>query len=100
MFSSAPDKAKLCAEKFSKNSNHNYSGISLRVLPSRTNLKLYRYFFNSQEGKKFITNFDLSKASGSDWRPVVVLKNCESDPSFTRADRFNNCLKESCFPDC
>ena len=26
VLSSASDKAKLCAEKFSKNSNHNYSG--------------------------------------------------------------------------
>ena len=68
--------------------------IITRVLPS------IQYFFNSQEEKKFITNFDLSKVSGSDWRPVVVLKNCEPDLSFIRADRFNKCLKESCFPDC
>ena len=35
-------------------------------------------------------NLHLSKASGPDSIPVVVLKNCE--PEF--------CLKESCFPDC
>ena len=41
MFSSASDKAELFAENFSKNSNLDYSGISLPVFPSRTNLKLH-----------------------------------------------------------
>ena len=30
---------------------------------------------------------------------VVVLKNCESELSYILAKLFNNCLKESCFPD-
>ena len=38
-------------------------------------------------------NPDLSKASGPDCIPVVVLKNCE-------LEHFNKCLRESCFPDC
>ena len=36
----------------------------------------------------------------SDCFPVVVLKNCEPELSFILAELFNNCLKESCFPDC
>ena len=50
--------------------------------------------------KKVIMNFDLSKASGPDCIPVVVLKNCEPELSYILAELFNMCLKESCFPDC
>ena len=50
--------------------------------------------------KKVIINLDLSKASGPDCIPVVVLKNCEPDLSYRLAELFNKCLKESCFPDC
>ena len=50
--------------------------------------------------KKIIMNLDLSKASGPDCIPVVVLKNCESELSFILAELFNKCLKEACFPDC
>ena len=49
--------------------------------------------------KKVISNLDLSKASGPDCIPVVVLKNCESELSYILAELFNKCLKESCFPD-
>ena len=45
-------------------------------------------------------NLDLSKASGPDCIPVVVLKNCELELSCILAELFNKCLKESCFPDC
>ena len=45
-------------------------------------------------------NLDLSKASGPDCIPVVVLKNCELELSYISAELFNKCLKESCFPDC
>ena len=50
--------------------------------------------------KKVIMNLDSSKASGPDCIPVVVLKNCEPELSYILAKHFNNCLKESCFPDC
>ena len=43
---------------------------------------------------------DLSKASGPNCIPVVVLKNCEPELSYILAELFNMCLKESCFPDC
>ena len=43
-------------------------------------------------------NLDLSKASGPDRIPVVVLKNCEPELSYILAELFNKCLKESCFP--
>ena len=49
--------------------------------------------------KKVITNLDSSKAYGPDCIPVVVLKNCEPELSYILA-KLNNCLKESCFPDC
>ena len=48
--------------------------------------------------KKFITNIDLSKGSGPDCIPVVVLKKCEPELSYLLAKLFNMCLKESCFP--
>ena len=44
-------------------------------------------------------NLDLSRASGPDCIPVVVLKNCEPELSYILAELFNKCLKESCFPD-
>ena len=44
-------------------------------------------------------NLDLSKASGPDCIPVVVLKNCEQELSYILAELFNKYLKESCFPD-
>ena len=50
--------------------------------------------------KKVIMNLDLSKASGPDCIPLVVLKNCEPELSYILAELFNKCVKESCFPDC
>ena len=50
--------------------------------------------------KKIITNLDSSKASGSDFILVVVLKNCEHELSYMLVELFNMCLKESCFSDC
>ena len=50
--------------------------------------------------KKVIMNLGLSKASGPDCIPVVVLKKCEPEFSYILAELFNKCLKESCFPDC
>ena len=49
---------------------------------------------------KVITNLDLSKTSGLDCIPLVVLKNSEPELLYIIAELFNNCLKESCFPDC
>ena len=49
---------------------------------------------------KVITNLDLTKASGLDCIPVVVLKNSEPELFYIIAELVNNCLKESCFPDC
>ena len=100
MLSSAPDKAKLFAEKFSMNSNLNDSGISLRVFPSRTNLKLHNISVTSKMVRKVVMNLDLSKATGPDCIPVVVLKNCEPELSHILAKLFIKCLKEFCFPDC
>ena len=49
---------------------------------------------------KVVMNLDLSKGSGPDCIPVVVLNNCEAELSYILAELFNKCLKESCFPDC
>ena len=50
--------------------------------------------------KKVIMNLDLSKASGPDRIPVVVLRNCEPELSYILAEFLNKYLKESCFLDC
>ena len=100
VLSSAYDKAKLFAENFSKNSNLDESDISLPVFSSRTNQKLHNISVTTKIVKKVITNLDLSKASGPDCIPVVVLKNGEPELSYILAELFNKCLKESCFPDC
>ena len=50
--------------------------------------------------KKVVTNLDLSKVSGPDCIPAVVLKNCEPELSYILAQLFSKCLKESCFPVC
>ena len=129
VLSSASDKAKLFAKNFSKNSNLNDPGISLPTLPSRTNLKLYNISVTPKMVEKVITNLDLSKASRTNLKlhdisvtpkmvekvitnldlskvsspdciPVAVLKNCEPELSYILAELFNECLKESCFPEC
>ena len=97
VLSSASDKAKLCGENFSKNSNLDDSGISLPVFLSRNKLKLCNISITPNMVKKVIMNLDSSKASGPDCIPVVVLKNCEPKLSYILAELFNMCLKESCF---
>ena len=70
----------------------------LPIFASRTNPKLRNISITPKMVKKVITNLDLSKASGPDCIPVVVLKNCEPELSYILAELFNKCLKESCFP--
>ena len=82
MLPSASNKARLFAENFPKTSNLHDSGISLPVFPSRTNLKLHNISVTPKMVKKVIMNLDLSKASGPDCVPVVVLKNCELELSY------------------
>ena len=50
--------------------------------------------------KKVITNPHSWKMSSPDCIPVVVLKNCEIEPSYILAELLSKCLKESCFSDC
>ena len=73
--------------------------IALYLFPSRTNLKLC-ISVTPKMVKKIIMNLDLSKTSGPNCIPVVVLKICESELPYILAELFNNCLKEFCFPDC
>ena len=99
VLSSASDKVKLFPENFSKNSNLDDSGISLPVFHSGANLKLLNISITPKMVKNVIMTLDLSKASGSDDIPVVVVRNCEPKLSYILAEHFNNCLKKSCFPD-
>ena len=94
-FSSGSDKAKWFTENFSKNTNLDDSGVSLPVFICRTNLKLQNISVTPKMVKKIITNFDLSKASGPDCIPVVVLKNCEPELFYILGELFNKCLNES-----
>ena len=77
-----------------------FSGISLPVFPSRTNLKINNISVTLKIVKKVIMSLDLSKASSPDCVSVVVTKNCEPKLSYILVELFNKCLKESCFPDC
>ena len=74
--------------------------MSLPLLPYRTNLKLHNISVTPKMVKNVIMNLNLSKASDPDCIPVLVLKNCETELSYTLAELFNKSLKESCFPDC
>ena len=100
MLSSASDKAKLFDENFSMNSNLDDAGISLSDFPSRTNLKLHNICVSPKMVKKVIMNLDLSKASGSDCIPAVLLMNFDPELSYILVELLNKCLKESCFPYC
>ena len=100
MLSSASDKAKLFAKNFSLNSNLDDSGVSLPVFPYRTNLKLHNISITPKMVRKVVMSLDLSKASGPNCIPVVVLKNCEPELSYILAELFTKCLKECCFQDC
>ena len=74
--------------------------MSLPVFHSRTNLKLHNISVTPKMVRKVVMNLNLSKASGSDCIPVVVLKNCGLELPCILAELFSKCLKESCFPDC
>ena len=91
----ASDKAKLFPN-FSKRSSLDDSGFCLLLFSSRTNLKLQNISITPKIVKKVLMNLDSSKASGLDCIPVVVLKNCEPELSYTLAKLFNICLKQSC----
>ena len=82
------------------NSNLDDSGISLPVFPSRTNLKLHNIYVTPKMIRKVIMDLGLSKTSGPDCIPVVVLKKCVLELSYILAELVNKCLKESCFADC
>ena len=92
--------AKLFSEIFSKNSNLDDTGASLPAVHSRTFLKMYNIPVTPWLVKKTITNLNLSKLSGPDCIPVVVLRKCDHELLYILAKLFNMCLKESCFPDC
>ena len=100
MLSSASDNVNLFGKNLSNNLNLDYSGISLPVFSSRTNLKLHNISITSKMVKKVLRDLDSSKVSGPDCIPVALLENCEPELSYILAELFNTYLKESCFPDC
>ena len=57
-------------------------------------MKLHNVSVTPKMIRKVIVNLDLSKASGPDCIPVVVLKTCEPELSFILAKLFNKCLEE------
>ena len=63
-------------------------------------MKLHNISASPKTIKKIIMNLDLSKVSGPDSIPVVVLLNSELELSYISAELFNKCLKKSCFSDC
>ena len=77
--------------KFFKDFTNNKKKISREVVFSCTP------FPNICMVKTVMTNPDLSKASGPDCIPVVILKTCELEFSYILSELFNICLKESCF---
>ena len=60
VFSSVSDKAKLFADNFSKNSNLDYSGISLPVFPSGSNLKLHNISISPKIISRLLEGFRCS----------------------------------------
>ena len=101
VLSSASDNTKFFANFFfSKNFNLDDSGISLSVLPSRTNLKLHNISVSSKIVKKVITTLNSSNLFGPNCIPVVLLKNYKPELSYILAELFNIGLKESFYPDC
>ena len=67
------------------------------VFCSRTNLKLHNISVTPKMVEKVIMKFDLSKASGPDCIPVVVLKNCEPEPSYILANSSISVLRSLVF---
>ena len=63
-------------------------------------MKLHNTYVTSKMVKKVIMNLVLSRISGPDCIPVMVLKNCMPELSYIFSELFNKCLKESCLPDC
>ena len=97
MLSSASDRAKLFVENFSVNFNLDDSGISLPVFPSRTNLKLHNISITPNIFRKVVMDLDLSKASGPDCIPVMVLKNCEPKLSYILPNSSTSVLRSLVF---
>ena len=72
----------MFAENFSLNSNLDDLGVSLPAFTSRTNLKLHNISVTPKMVRKVVMDLDLSKASGPDCIPVVVLRKCEPEFSY------------------
>ena len=88
--SSTSNKSKLFAKDFARKSNLDDSGISLHFFLTRTDLKLHNKSVTQQLVKKVIINLGLSKASGPNCIPKVVLKNYEPELSYILAELWKN----------
>ena len=80
------------------NSTLDDSNNPLPDFPSQTAYSIANFKVTVKEVSKLIRDLDVSKATGPDEIPVVVLKNISPELSPILAKLFNRCLKEKTFP--
>ena len=72
----------------------------VNLLPLFNGPEVLKSWLKMMMTKKVIINLDSSSVSGTNYIPVIVLKNCEPELSYILAELFNMCLKEYVFLDC
>ena len=100
VLTSSKDKANLFANKFSANSTLDDSFHSLPDFPSRSDQGISSLRITSRMVANAILNLDVSKATGPDNIPSIVLQRCSPELSPVLAKLYRKCLVESCFPSC
>ena len=100
VLTSSKDKANLFANRFSTNSTLDDSLHPLPDFPSRTDQGISSLRITSRMVAKAILDLDVSKATGPDHIPSIVLRRCSPELSPVLAKLYSKCLAESCFPSC
>ena len=98
VISSSKDKATLFGALFAENGNLDDKGSPIPEFPSRTNNLISNIKVTVKDVRKYIDKLSVSKATGPDEIPVVVLKNTAPELAPILAKLFNRCLTEKCFP--
>ena len=80
------------------NSTLDDSNNPLPDFPSQPAYSIANFKVTVKEVSKLIRDLDVSKATGPDETPVVVLKNISPELSPILAKLFNRCLTEKTFP--
>ena len=83
---------------FSLDSTLDDSNNPLPDFPPQTAHTIANFKVTVKEVSKLIRDLDVSKATGPDETPVVVLKNISPELSPILAKLFNRCLTEKTFP--